>query len=312
MLSDSVRILDFDGSLLCQKKLLSKYQPTIVDLKNLGPLCRLYLNKKDYQAVRRQLDPNFKNAITFLGSGDFHHISALLVEQFTQPVTVIVFDFHPDWDILPPKLGYGSWITYILNRPNVKKVILLGVSSEDISTFSIQTGNLKALDNDRIEIYPYTHPPTLIALKQLPNKSLSVRMEQKYFCKKIHWHQLKDVHLADFFKDLLTRIETKEVYISVDKDCLKSQYALTNWEEGCMNLDDVLLLLGLINKHLDIIGLDIIGDYSPPKIEGVFKALLYLSDHPRQFPAKNKTLDKINAVNQKTNLKILEMLREGK
>ena len=309
MLSHFVRVLNFDDSLLHQQQLLKKYQPTVVDLKDIGPFCRLYLNDKNSDDIRSRLDSNFKNAVTFLGSGDFHHISGLLVEQFTQPITVIIFDFHPDWDILPPKLGYGSWITYILNRPNVRKIILLGVSSKDISTFSLQTGNLKALDNDRVEIYPYTHRPTTTMFKKLPDESLSVRMEQNIFYTKIYWRQLKDVSLTDFFKDLLTRIETKQVYVSVDKDCLKSQYALTNWEEGFLDLKDVLLLLDLIKKDLDIVGLDIIGDYSPTKVAGIIKSFLYHSDHPRQFPAKDKTFNEISAVNEETNLKILDLIR---
>lgn len=309
MLSDPVRILNFDDSLLHQQEILKKYQPTVVDLKDIGPLCRLYLNDKISDDIRRKLDPNLKNAVTFLGSGDFHHISGLLVEQFTQPITVIVFDFHPDWDLLPPKLGYGSWITYILNRPNVKKIILVGVSSQDISTFSVQTGNLKALDKDRVEIYPYVHQPTWTIFKKLPRQSVSVRLEQKSLCTKIHWQQLKDISLKDFFNNLLTRIETKQVYVSVDKDCLKSQYSLTNWEEGCLDLDDVLVLLDLIKENLDIIGLDIIGDYSPSNVAGKIKSLLYHSDHPRQFPAKGKPFDEINAINERTNLKILELLR---
>ncbi len=309
MLSDSLRILNFDDSLTNQKQLLQKYHPVTVDLKDIGPFCRLYLNSKDTDHIRQQLEPGFKNAITFLGSGDFHHVSALLVEQFTEPLTLIVFDFHPDWDILPPKLGYGSWITYILNRPNVRKIILLGVSSDDISTFSIQTGNFKALDKDRVEIYPYKHQPTLMAFKGLPRKTLSVRMERKTLCTKIYWKTLKDVSLSDFFKDLLKRIETKQVYVSVDKDCLKSEYALTNWEEGCMDLDDVLLLLGLIKKQLDIVGLDIIGDYSPANVAGIFKKFLYHSDHPKKFPAKDKTSNEIKAVNEQTNLRILELLK---
>ncbi len=139
MLSDVIRILNFDDSIINQKNLLKQFNPSIVDLKKIAHSCRLWLDDKTARAVQNTLQPEFKNSITLLGSGDYHHISSLLIEQFQEPLTVIIFDFHPDWDVLPPRLGCGSWVTNILKNSFVKKIILVGVSSHDLSTGWIQT-----------------------------------------------------------------------------------------------------------------------------------------------------------------------------
>ncbi|MCX5681208.1 MAG: hypothetical protein NT079_02875, partial [Candidatus Omnitrophica bacterium] len=90
MLSRFVRILNFDGSVARQQKLLSRWAPVVVNLKDVGPQVRLWSNRKINNIIRSSLNPELKNAVTFLGSGDFHHISHLLIEQFSEPLTVII------------------------------------------------------------------------------------------------------------------------------------------------------------------------------------------------------------------------------
>ena len=129
-----IRVLNLDDSLLAQKTFLKEYSPNIVDLKRYGPRARIWLDSKTARSIANELDPTVKHYPTFIGSGDYHHLSSLLIQQFDEPLTVVVFDHHPDWDIMPPRLACASWVTYVLRRPNIKKVILVGISSEDIST----------------------------------------------------------------------------------------------------------------------------------------------------------------------------------
>ncbi len=305
MLSGQVRILNFDETVARQEELIRQYHPVVVDLKDLGPSVRLWSDRKNADKVLDRLNPELKNAVTFIGSGDFHHISSLLIGQFQEPLTVIVFDHHPDWDVLPPRLGCGSWVSEILRRPNVEKVVLLGISSDDISSYSVQTGNLDALRHDRVEIYPYSHGPTHTIFKKIPLDNVSVRVEEGVLRSRIDWQELKGRDLSAFFFDLLGRIETKNVYVSLDKDCLRSEWSLTNWEEGCFAFSEVELLLKLIRENLDIVGFDVVGDYSLPVMDGRIKTFLARLDHPRQFSAAGHDGSNIQAVNEKLNLGIL-------
>jgi len=193
----SVRILDFDSSLTKQQNLIQRFNSSITDLRQIGPHCRLWMNAATAEKIKRSLDPSLKASATFLGSGDFHHISSLLIRQFDEPISVIIFDHHPDWDILPPKFGCGSWASRILEMPNVRKVILLGVSSEDISGSGIKTANLAALKENRLEIYPYIHPPTKVFLRPVP-ENISFELRRHLLHSSIIWQELQNKNLKDF------------------------------------------------------------------------------------------------------------------
>jgi len=302
-----IRVLNFDDSIVKQKNLLLRYENEILDLRDLGMQARCWFTAGVRSAIENRIQNSTRNSITFLGSGDFHHITELLVAQFDEPISVITFDFHPDWDTLPPRFGCGSWVSEVLKRGNILKFILLGVSSPDLSSFSIQSGNLSSLKDDRLEIYPYSHKPSLVFLKKIP-KNVSVRIENRLFFSKIYWDGLKNKKLEDFFPSLLKRMPTRQVYVSIDKDCLSNDYSLTNWEEGRLSLDELLLSLKLIKENLDIVGFDISGDYSPISVKGIFKKITSYLDHPKDIKANNLPESFITERNEDTNLKILQLL----
>lgn len=310
----SIRVLNFDSSVTAQKSLLAKYSrppysARVIDMLDYGPLVRMWARKSDLPGLRERLEPADRNKITFYGSGDFHHLSYLLIDQFKESISVIIFDHHPDWDMLPPKLGCGSWVTQILKKENIEKVIMMGVSSGDISTLSIQTGNIDLLRNDRLEIYPYSHKPTCAVFKNVPD-NISINVKRKSLYSEIQWQELKNKNLEKFFMQLMPRIKSKDVYVSIDKDCLKNGYALTNWEEGSFSLDELLSLLKMIKENLNIVGLDITGEYSAPNIKSGFKAICSRLDHPKDFSAKSREEAVINSVNEETNLRILSRLTD--
>ena len=50
------------------------------------------------------------------------------------------------------------------------------------------------------------------------------------------------------------------LYISIDKDVLSEDYAITDWDQGDMTIDEMIDLLKDIAKDRQIIGVDICGD----------------------------------------------------
>jgi len=305
---ETVRILNFDAGITSQRQLTNRYHPQIIDLSDIASSARLWMNIRIRDEIARRLAGSKKNSLTFIGSGDFHHISSILAGQFQEPVCLIVFDLHPDWDTLPPRLGCGSWITEALRNKSILKCLLLGVSSDDISSgWCLQNANLSSFKDNRVEIYPYEHKPSEVFLRPVPG-NISLKTEKKLFRTKIYWNQLKNYNLEGFFISLIKRLPVKKVYLSIDKDCLKKEYALTNWEEGLLSLDELLSMLRIIRENLDIVAADVTGDYSEPIISYGWKRFLSGLDHPADIPAKKYLADQISALNQETNLKILEAL----
>lgn len=305
----SVRVLNFDNSVVRQNKLIERFKPSVIDLTDLGPRCRLYSNEKTAKEVSARIDPGSGDSIAFLGSGDFHHITSLLLDKLNEDISVISFDDHPDWDILPPKIGCGSWVTRVLSRDNVKKAILVGASSGDISPSFYRMGNYDSLKDDRLEIYPYQHKPTKVFFKRIP-ANISAYVKRGLFYDEIHWQELKTKNIAEFFLHVLRRLPTKKVYVTIDKDCLKAPYSLTNWAEGHLELEELLLMLKFIKENTEVIGLDITGDYSPVKTEGFIRTMITAMNHPRDVSAKDRPQSLIDSVNEASNIMILDLLKQ--
>lgn len=53
---------------------------------------------------------------------------------------------------------------------------------------------------------------------------------------------------------------SEPVYISIDKDVLDPQSAITNWDQGSLTLNELKTLLTLILRHEQVIGIDICGE----------------------------------------------------
>jgi arginase family enzyme len=308
MLDSAIRILDLDDGLTLQHNLLARYSHQIINLRDLGPKARLWLDKRTKEDVARRIHGSRRESLTFLGSGDFHHLTNILISEFEDDISVIVFDAHPDWETLPPQLGCGSWVSQTLKNRNILKLILIGISSSDISTMHLESANFTSLADDRLEIYPYQHEPSWVFLKRIPPNT-SVKFKNYLFAHKIFWDEMKNKNLSEFILSVIKRLPSNKVYLSIDKDCLRSDYALTNWEEGMLSLDELLLMLKVIKENAQIIGADIVGDYSPVIMQGKIKNLCSWLDHPKIIKAHNLTQDEITKVNEKTNLKILEALR---
>ncbi len=105
---------------------------------------------------------------------------------------------------------------------------------------------------------------------------------------------------------MIGRLPARKVYISIDKDCLKREFALTNWEEGLLSLEQLLFMLRIMCRNLDVIGLDITGDYSPPQVTGRLKGVLSRLDHPKNIAATGRDAQLITKINERTNLEILQ------
>jgi len=308
MLNKTVRILNFDNSIMQQPGIICRYPAQVVDFTALASSARLFMSGAVRKKIADCLNPQEKNHPTFLGSGDFHHISEVLTSQIEEQACLIVFDFHPDWDSLPPRFGCGSWVAQAMKNKNISKCVLIGMGSGDLSGFSLQAASLDALVDDRLEIYPFRRKPSRVYFRPIAENN-SIIAKKGFLSSRIIWHELEKENLTEFMLNLTKRLPGQKAYISIDKDCLKSDFALTNWEEGLLSLNQLLTMLKPLRDNLDIIGLDITGDYSYPLVSNSLKAALSRLDHPKRVAADNCPKDLILKVNQQVNLRILkEML----
>lgn len=245
----------------------------------------------------------------FMGSGDFHHVSALHIahaaEAMGEPLTVIHFDNHPDWVHFSGGMHCGSWVNRAANHPNVAKVITLGVTSYDLKNPEWRGANLGLMKSGKLELFPYWHAPSRV------RKSYGEGPGYVQKGNHIHWHSMAEAGEEPFLETLLARIPTKAVYLTIDKDVLSAEDALTNWDQGQLRLPYVLQMIATIGAKHRIIGADVTGDYSTPHYAGnlitrLMKHSEIWMDQPLCRPCKKEAA----RVNSASNHALLDALQE--
>src|SRR5262249_17756770 len=94
-----------------------------------GPRLRLACTFREYQRFRRWLADaaTFDHpAVTFYGSGDFHHVTLALLERLPGPFNLLVLDNHPAWMRGLPFLPGGTWPRHAPRLPNLERVFHCG------------------------------------------------------------------------------------------------------------------------------------------------------------------------------------------
>jgi hypothetical protein len=243
------------------------------DEKTCGLSLRLWGRNDSLSMLKRSIArlPRRKRdeaRLCFMGSGDFHHVTALLIadalDTVSCPVTVIHIDNHPDWVHFDNGMHCGSWVNAAANHPQVDKVITFGVCSSDLSSPQRKGANLDLLRSGKLELYPYGHPPSRVRGSFGNGASFSQLGNE------LHWVSMEMLGEENFADRLLSRIGTEAVYITVDKDALIPADAVTNWDQGALQLPYVLWLISRIAERHRIIGADVTGDYSAPRYGGSF------------------------------------------
>jgi len=297
-----LQIFNLDGSLTGQASLggAAPWQSVrALDLRDLGPKLRLWSRASTIEAARRRIaDTTREPAITLLGSGDFHHVAALLHERVREPFTLVHFDNHPDWVRLAPRWHCGSWLNRTLALPKLQRAITLGPCSDDLVNPGLKGGNLAALDSARLQLYPWQHAPSRVFHRIADGPG------HRYERGLIHWRNLNERRLDEAISAIMSEVPTDAVWITIDKDVLPENEVVTNWDQGHMPLDAVLRFVRTLRAQHRLIGADLSGEYAPPAHANPFKRIEARMDQPRRDAVSAANL----AANERVNVALLGAL----
>jgi hypothetical protein len=298
-------ILQLDGALEAQTELRRAALEgggRTLSARDLGPALRLWSTTATLENLRLRLRaclPRAEAEVVFAGSGDFHHITPLLIERalaaVDQPVTVLHFDNHPDWVRQAEGRHCGSWVGRAARMEGVARVITIGVCSPDVGRGRARDGDLALLSEGRLELYAWAAPDGGEALV-LEGRA---------------WPTIESLG-EDAFLDLLDgSIPTSDLYVTLDKDVLRSQDALTNWDQGQASLDFVIAAVRRAASGRRVTGADVMGDWSPAAYGAGPAAWLLkhgeaLLDQPWRGPAPEAA----RAVNEAANLRLLDLFTD--
>ena len=274
----------------------------VVDCRDLGPALRLWSRPKALAALRERigvaLPETLGPLIVFGGSGDFHHVTPLLLSRALEAAgrpetTVLHFDNHPDWVRFGAGAHCGSWVGLAARLDGVAKLVTIGVCSNDIERPAAKGADLALVTEERVELYAYRAPGSLPAV-QVCGRS---------------WPTIEAIGEAAFADLLASRVETEAVYVTIDKDVLCAADAGTNWDQGRTTLSLLQTLISRATQGRRIIGVDVLGDWSKPVYGGGLIASLLkmgeaLMDQPWRRPPSQSA-----AINESVNLALLHQFQ---
>jgi arginase family enzyme len=300
-----LQILNLDGALESQTSLRTVAawnSIATIELRDLAPRLRLWARERTMRAARRRLREHAREepTLSLLGSGDFHHLAVLLMEQAREPITIIHIDNHPDWVRLAPPWHCGSWVNQALRLPLVQRVITLGVCSGDLVRPDLKGGNLAALGRGRIVLFPWQHAPSRVW------RRLADGAGHRYEKGHLVWSNLAEIGVEKALDVIIPRIETRAIWVSIDKDVLDEREALTNWDQGQMPLAAVVQVIRALGARFAIVGTDICGEFSAANHANWLKRWEARMDQPEREASVERL-----ARNEATNRELLVAIEKA-
>jgi len=245
----------------------------IIDATEWGPQLRFSVPPGTAERFFREVTPRLGKFVLY-GSGDFHHLTALRLRRIREPLALVSFDNHPDWDVRPPRWCCGSWINRALELPHVRHVAVWGCGNFECWWPHQLFGNRKAERAGTLEVHPWVDDRPL---KDRKRRGAILRAD---------WRER--------FEAFARNLGGSNLYVTIDLDCLTPEIAWTNWESGRFTLDDVRWGLETLREHTRIIAGDMCGAYSKPNYARRKQRFASEMDHPQIDFASDETIRAAN------------------
>ncbi len=290
------RILDLDAGLTQQSNLLQQLRPEVIPLTDWGPLVRLAcrfgrFRQFEDELSRRMPDPN-EPSLTFIGSGDFHHVSLALLRKIPTPFNLLVIDNHPDWMHSIPFMHCGTWLYHAARLPNVRRIYHVGGDVDFDNEWRL-CAPYRFLRDGKIVVFPGIRRYDTGEWPRI--RHAPVRSEAK---SPVTLERME--HLLRPFEPGLAHWP---LYVSLDKDVMQTREAVVNWDSGHLTLNEVQKILRAFftAAHSQLVGMDVVGDWSPVRCQGLFRRFLNWMEHP----ALNVDPVEARLTNERTNLALV-------
>lgn len=266
--------------------------------RDLGPALRLWSRRAPLAELRRRLaglPAHGGPELVFAGSGDFHHVTPVLLERALaragEPVAVLHFDNHPDWARFAPGRHCGSWVGRAARMAGVTQVVTVGVTSPDVGARKAGQGDLALIAEGRLELFAWSAPDG--------GGELTVGGRT--------WPTVAGIGEAALLDRLDAALRAPALYVTIDKDVLRNEDAVTNWDQGHASLAFVEAAVRRAARGRRLVGADVVGDWSAPRYGRGPSAWLKRGEAILDQPRGGGRAIEADAVNQAANLRLLDL-----
>ncbi len=233
----------------------------VADARDWGPRLRFSAPSRLITEFYGQHEANLAAPFLLYGSGDFHYLAALRLRRITEPLVLVSFDNHPDWDVRPPRWGCGGWVNRALELPHVRRVSVWGCGNFECWWPHQIFGNRRAERAGILEVHPWAD-----------DRPVQDR-QRKGAILRNNWRE--------YFEQFLETSRGENVYVTIDLDCLQADEAVTNWEAGRFTIVDLEWALNKLRESRRVLGGDICGAYSKPKYARLKQRFAAEFEHPK-------------------------------
>jgi arginase family enzyme len=246
----------------------------VADARDWGPRLRFSAPPRVVDEFYREHERNLAERFLLYGSGDFHYLTALRLRRVAEPIVLVSFDNHPDWDVRPPRWCCGGWVNRALEFPHVQRVAVWGCGNFECWWPHQIFGNRRAERAGILEVHPWADDRPV---KDRQRKDAILRE---------NWRE----HFERFISDL----RGANVYVTIDLDCLRGEEAVTNWESGRFTIADLLWATGKLRSVAQIAAGDICGAFSEPVYARWKQRFASKMDHPKLARPDSLRMREIN------------------
>jgi hypothetical protein len=272
-----------------------------VPLRHWGPSLRLACSWSSFARFEDDLSRGLggwhdhQPGLTFVGSGDFHHVSLALARRLVLPCNLLVLDNHPDWMRGLPFLHCGTWLYHAACLPLVRRIFHVG-GEVDFDNAYRWLAPWPMLQDGKVVVLPAIRR-FRAGWGRIPHNPLRASPGEPARGDRIE-------SLLDPWRDELASLP---LYVSLDRDVLRADQAAVNWDSGHLEVDEVLrVLAAFLDASAGLVGMDVVGDWSEVRLTGVVRRLFHWTEHPDL----DIDPERATALNEGLNLRLVELVRQ--
>lgn len=185
-----------------------------------------YCDNEAQEALSQMIATHPVQGLHFMDNGNYHYMTKLWVEKIHEPFSLAIFDHHPDMQ--PPRfegiLSCGGWVKALLETSSfIQNVYIIGVADKLIKELK---------EDESCEFHKYK-----TKVKFVPET------------------KLQEISIIELLNQ-----EKNPLYVSLDKDVLCREEAVTNWDQGSLKFQTLKNTLEFLLTEKDVIGMDVCGE----------------------------------------------------
>jgi hypothetical protein len=206
LLHHDVTLLNFDEAYHWQRK-LSGFADEWIELSDITE-ANLFCAHRALTEIGNRLSGRTGRGITFIGNGNYHYVTYLLLSEINRPFSLVLFDNHTDAKLpegMSGLLSCGSWVAEAAARfPHLQQALIVGVCAER---------NLYPLDSQsKIVLWPKADDPQKL-LSAIPTEDVYISIDKDVLDRAFavtNWDH-GNMHLRELLVALQTLIRQKNV-----------------------------------------------------------------------------------------------------